>query len=163
MYFFDLKRKSYKHTCDTIYHHFQCILTISMVLDFLLLHLFTHPPPIHPYFYLSIFVFTRPNDGLCIKLCIIHNMHFCQNCKICDFGRGMTHAVNSLDSYFCDSYIIACAEICNVLPGLHQSNVSNDFCWFTLNLFTPSMVTTGSKQFNDRLQMVGWSWKHCCI
>ena len=37
------------------------------------LHFFTRPPPIHPYFYLSIFVFTRPNDGwtgLYIKLCV---------------------------------------------------------------------------------------------
>ena len=38
---------------------------------FWLFNFFTHPPPIHPYFYLSIFVFTCPNDrwtGLYIKL-----------------------------------------------------------------------------------------------
>ena len=38
---------------------------------FYLLLLF-RPPPVHPYFYPSIFVFTRPNDewtGLYIKLC----------------------------------------------------------------------------------------------
>ena len=37
----------------------------------LLLHFFTRPPPVHPYFCPSIFVFTRPNDGwtgLYIKL-----------------------------------------------------------------------------------------------
>ena len=49
-------------------------LTISMVLEdlFLLLQFFTHPPGVHPYFYLSTTVFTSPNDwwtGLCIKLC----------------------------------------------------------------------------------------------
>ena len=39
----------------------------------LLLHFFTHPPPVYPYFYPSIFGITCPNDGwtgLCIKLCI---------------------------------------------------------------------------------------------
>ena len=45
-----------------------------MVLEdllFLLLQFFTRSPPVHPYFYPSIFVFTRPNDGwmgLYIKL-----------------------------------------------------------------------------------------------
>ena len=45
---------------------------LSDVPDDLILHFFTHPPPIHPYFCQCIFVFTRPNDGwtgLYIKLC----------------------------------------------------------------------------------------------
>ena len=65
----------YKHTCDTIFTHFQGI--INNIYDFgrpfLLIHLFTPPPPVHPYFYLSIFVFTHTNDGwtgLYIKLCL---------------------------------------------------------------------------------------------
>ena len=36
--------------------------------------------PVHPYFYPSIFVFTRPNDGwtgLYIKLCLVLCMHPC--------------------------------------------------------------------------------------
>ena len=58
----------YKHICDTIYTHIQGITNnIYVYLSFLLLHFL----PVHPYFYPSIFVFTRPNDGwmgLCIKL-----------------------------------------------------------------------------------------------
>ena len=57
----------YKHTDDTIYTHFQ---SITNNIYGLLIHLFTRPP-VHPYFYPSIFVFTCPNDrwtGLCIKL-----------------------------------------------------------------------------------------------
>ena len=50
---------------------FKAILTISMVLEDLLLvlHFLTRPP----YFYPSIFIFTRPNEGwtgLYIKLCL---------------------------------------------------------------------------------------------
>ena len=40
--------------------------------DLFLLNFVIRPPPVHPYFYPSIFVFTRPNDGwtgLYIKLC----------------------------------------------------------------------------------------------
>ena len=52
---------------------FKAELTISMVLEdlFLLLHFFIFPPPVHPYFYPSIFIFTHSNDGwtgLYIKL-----------------------------------------------------------------------------------------------
>ena len=51
---------------------FKAQLTISMLLEdpFLLLHFL----PVHPYFYPSIFVFTRPNDGwmgLYIKLWVL--------------------------------------------------------------------------------------------
>ena len=66
----DLKWTTYKHTCDTIFTHFQGITkNIYMVLEdlFLLFHFFTRPP----HYYPSIFVFTRPNDGwmgLYIKL-----------------------------------------------------------------------------------------------
>ena len=60
----------YKHTCDTIFTRFQGITNNIygfgrpfFAPSFLL---------VHPYFYPSIFVFTRPNDGwtgLYIKLC----------------------------------------------------------------------------------------------
>ena len=60
------------NTRDTIYAHFQGITNniygfgrpFSLLLNFL---------PVHPYFCLSIFVFTHPNDGwtgLYIKLCL---------------------------------------------------------------------------------------------
>ena len=57
------------NTHVTPFHSLSRQLTISMVLEdpflfyFLLLHFFTRPPPVHPYFYPSIFVFTHPNDG----------------------------------------------------------------------------------------------------
>ena len=58
------------NTRDTIYTHFQGVTNniYGFGRPFLLLHFFTRPP----YFYPSIFVFTRPNDrwkGLYIKLC----------------------------------------------------------------------------------------------
>ena len=61
------------NTRDTIYTHFQGITNniYGFGRPFLLLHFFTRPPG-DPYFYPSIFVFTRPNDwwtGLYIKLC----------------------------------------------------------------------------------------------
>ena len=61
------------NTFDTICTHFQGI-TYNMYgfgKRFFVPSFFIHPPPIHPYFYPSIFVFTHPNDrwsGLCIKL-----------------------------------------------------------------------------------------------
>ena len=75
----------YKHTCDTIFIHFQLFQGITNnIYDFgrpcfFCSFIFF---PVHPYFYQSIFVFTRPNDGwtgLYIKLCIclsitIYNM-----------------------------------------------------------------------------------------
>ena len=71
----------YKHTCDTIFTHFQGtannIYGFGRPLSFWLLHFFTRPPK----FYLSIFVFTHPNDGwmgLYIKLC----SYATQKCKI---------------------------------------------------------------------------------
>ena len=69
------------NTRDTIFTHFQGITNIyGFWKMFLLLQFFTCPPPVHPYFYLSIFVFTRPNDGwtgLYIKLCreLLFNKH----------------------------------------------------------------------------------------
>ena len=57
----------YKHSCDTIFAHFQGITNNIYGFGrpfFSLLHFFNnHPPPVHPYFYMSIFIFTRPNDG----------------------------------------------------------------------------------------------------
>ena len=36
---------------------------------------------------------------------IVHNIYaILPKLQICDFDRGMTHAVNSLHNYFCDSY-----------------------------------------------------------
>ena len=71
---------------------FKAYLTISMVLeDFLLLHFLT----VHPYFYQSIFVFTRPNDGwtgLCIKLCClpwIISSSLC-SCSVLWLGEGLS-------------------------------------------------------------------------
>ena len=63
----------YKDSYDTIHTHFQGITNNIYGFEdlFLLLNFFTHPPPVHPYFYPSIFVFTRPNDrwaGLYVKL-----------------------------------------------------------------------------------------------
>ena len=62
----------YKHTWHHI-THFQGLTDniYGFGRPFLLLQFFTRPPPIHPYFYPSVFVFTRPNDGwtgLYIKL-----------------------------------------------------------------------------------------------
>ena len=66
----DLKWTSYKHTCDTIFTHFQGLTNNIYGFGRLFApSFFTRPP----YFYLSIFVFTRPNDGwtgLYIKLYI---------------------------------------------------------------------------------------------
>ena len=47
------------NTCDTIYTHFQGITYNIYGFGRLLLYFL----PVHPYFYPSIFVFTRPNDG----------------------------------------------------------------------------------------------------
>ena len=47
----------YKHTCDTT---FKAYLIISMVLEDLFCSFSVLS--VHPYFYPSIFVFTRPND-----------------------------------------------------------------------------------------------------
>ena len=61
---------------------FKAYLTISMVLEDLFL-LLLHFLPVHPYFYLSIFVFTRPNDGwkgLYIKLCFWVVARWCHCC-----------------------------------------------------------------------------------
>ena len=59
----------YKHTCDTIYTHFEGITDniYGFGRPFLLLVL-----PGHPYFYPPTAVFTRPNDGwtgLCKETC----------------------------------------------------------------------------------------------
>ena len=61
----------YKHT--SIYTHFQGIYNKIYGFGrlFLLLNFFTRPPPVHPYIYPSIFVFTHQNDrwtGLYINL-----------------------------------------------------------------------------------------------
>ena len=63
----------YKHTFDTIYTHFQGITNniYGFGRPFFAPSFLTRPPPVHPYFCPSIFVFTRPNDGwtgLYIKL-----------------------------------------------------------------------------------------------
>ena len=69
----------YRHTCDTIYTHFQGIS--NNIYGFwrpFFPSFFTYPPI---YFYLSIFVFTRPNDewtGLYIKLLTELNCDFVQ-------------------------------------------------------------------------------------
>ena len=61
----------YRHTCDTIFTHFQGITNNTYGFG----RRFFAPSfslPVHQYFYPSIFVFTRPNDrwtGLYIKLC----------------------------------------------------------------------------------------------
>ena len=62
----------YKHTYDTIYTHFQAITNniYGFGRPFLLLHFFTRPPPVHSYFFPSIFVFTRSNDG-----CLVNAMY----------------------------------------------------------------------------------------
>ena len=62
--------KSTTNTRDTIFTHFQGITNniYGFGRPFFAPSFFTHPP----YFYPSIFVFTRPNDGwtgLYIKLC----------------------------------------------------------------------------------------------
>ena len=71
----DLKWATNTHM--TPFTHFQGIA--NNIYDFgrpffsLLLNYFTRPPPVHPYFYPSILVITRPNYGwtdLYIKLCI---------------------------------------------------------------------------------------------
>ena len=74
----------YKHTCDTIFTHFQGITNniygFGRPFIFLLLH-FTRPL----YFYPSIFVFTRPNDGwtgLYIKLFKYHNQELALKCYL---------------------------------------------------------------------------------
>ena len=58
----------YKHTCDTIFTHFQGITNNIYgfgrpFLCSLIFYPSTTRPPIFLVFYLSIFVFTRPNDG----------------------------------------------------------------------------------------------------
>ena len=63
-----LPEKDYKHTCDTIYAHFQGITNNIYGFGS---NFFAPFLPLHPHFYLSIFVFTPPNDGwtgLYIKL-----------------------------------------------------------------------------------------------
>ena len=60
----DLKWTTNTH--DTIYTHLQDITNNIYGFGRLLFapSLFTRPPPVHPYFYPSIFDFTRPNlDG----------------------------------------------------------------------------------------------------
>ena len=60
----------YKHTCDTIFTHFQGITTGNNIYGFGFFCSFIFLP-IHQYFYPSLFVFTHPNDGgmgLYIKL-----------------------------------------------------------------------------------------------
>ena len=62
----------YKHTYDTIYTHFQGITNNIYGFGRPFISLLLHFLPVHPYFYPSIFVFTRPNGGwtsLYIKLC----------------------------------------------------------------------------------------------
>ena len=59
------------NTHMTTYTHFQGITKKSMVWKTFAPNLFTRLPPVHPHFYPSIFVVTRPNDGwtgLYIKL-----------------------------------------------------------------------------------------------
>ena len=48
----------YKHTCDTIYTHFQGITNniYGFGRPFFAPSFFTHPPPVHPYFYPSTLV-----------------------------------------------------------------------------------------------------------
>ena len=58
------------NTRDTLCTHFQGITNNIYGFRRILL-LFTHPSPVHPYFYPSISIFTHPNDGwtgLYIKL-----------------------------------------------------------------------------------------------
>ena len=65
----DLKCLTNTHTYDTIYTHFQGIT--NNIYGFGILFCSFIFLPIHPYFNLSIFVFTDPNDGwtgLYIKL-----------------------------------------------------------------------------------------------
>ena len=52
----------YKHTCDTIFTHFQGIT--NNIYGFGSLFLLLHFLPVHPYFYPSIFVFTRLDGSL---------------------------------------------------------------------------------------------------
>ena len=61
------------NTRDTIFTHFQGMTNniYGFGRPFFAHTFFTHPPPVHPYFYPSIFVFSHPNDGwagLYIKL-----------------------------------------------------------------------------------------------
>ena len=57
--FYDLKCAT-KYTYDTIYTKFQGITNnicgFGLLEDFFAPSFFTHPSPVHPYFYLSIFV-----------------------------------------------------------------------------------------------------------
>ena len=74
----DLKWATNTH--DIIYTHFQGITNNiygfgRLLFCFLAPSFFIHPPPVHPYFCPSIFVFTHPNDGwtgLYIKLWVSH-------------------------------------------------------------------------------------------
>ena len=82
-------------THDTIYTNFQGITNniYRFGRAFLLIHFFIRPPPIHPYFCPSIFVFTRPNDrwmGLYIKLC--------QHSSCCLTQEGLWIATQVLDN-----------------------------------------------------------------
>ena len=66
----------YKHTCDTIFTHFQGITNNIYGFGRILKNVASifYPSSTRlPYYYPSIFVFTRPNDGwmgLYIKLCV---------------------------------------------------------------------------------------------
>ena len=71
----------YKHTCDTIYTHFQSITdNIFVFCSFIFYATTTHPAIFLP----STTVFTHPNDrwtGLWIKLCCDYKL-FTDNCRM---------------------------------------------------------------------------------
>ena len=138
----------YKHTCDTIFTHFQSITNNIYGFGrlFWLLHFLN--------FYPSIFVFTRPNDGwtgLYIKLWLLQ----CMSTKLLSLAtEPLTYTVNVTECVYtskekthphtctccwCRSLgqlaekkrFIAINYVCSTMfaPAIHTAqDSSNDFC-----------------------------------
>ena len=148
----------YKHTCDTVYTHLWGITDniYSFGRPFLLLHLFTGLPPVHPYFKPSTTVFTRTNDGwtgLWIKLCSVK----------CDKLWNSYTIINHCKTHATD-VLINKASMCSILRDTlcYYPNFLNTHTHTHTHSHTRTHTRTHLKNIPCLAVGIGPLHTHCC-